>query len=110
MAATKKILKLTHHDATVKVTAASADNATVSVGTDLKLGSETITTAKVSIEKLLWSVSHSAGTLTITRNSEVIATLYGTGEMDLNAKGMVEDSQSGSDLVVAFAGSGGTVF
>jgi len=193
MAATKKILKLTHNDANVKITSASADSATISVATDLKLGSETIasgvvsvtmgttgtgytappqvvfstatgfsgwgaqgvavlstgavtavqmtsygsgytaapavsfipvgtggtgavgtavlgTGARVTIEKLLWSVQTGTGSMSVTRNSEAVLTVYGTGEMDLNAKGMVEDQNNSFDIVVAFGGSGGSCF
>lgn len=193
MAATKKILKLTHNDANVKITSASADTATISVGTDLKLGSESVATgvvsttvgaggsgytappqvvfttspgfsgwgaqavailaadavstvqmtnygtgytaapavsfvpvgtggtgasgtavlgtgARVTIEKVLWSVQTGSGSLTVTRNSEAVLTLFGSGEMDLNAKGMVEDQNNSHDIAVAFAGSGGTCF
>jgi len=194
MAATKRILKLTHNDANVKIITASADNATVGLLTDLKLGSESVsqgvvtvglgnggsgytsapqvvftpagtggtdaaaiailnatgsvtavnvtnygsgytaapavsfvpagtggtgataaaalyTGARVAIDKIMWSTSPVAGaSITLTRNSEAIAVLFGSGEMDLNAKGMTDDSQAAYDIVCTFAGTGGTAY
>jgi hypothetical protein len=193
MAALKKILKLTHNDANVKITSASADSATVGIQTDMKLGSESFsmgvvsvalstggsgytappqvlftpvgtggsdasavavltsgvvtdvrvtnygsgytaaptvafvpagtggtgavgtaslyTAARVAIEKIMWSVSPVSGaSMTITRNAEAVAVLYGSGEMDLNARGMTDDTHAAYDIGVAFAGSGGTAY
>jgi len=193
MAATKKILKLTHGDANVKITSTAADTATIGIQTDLKLGSESFslgvvavalstggsgytappqvvfnpvgtggtdasavavltsgavsevrvtnygsgytappgvsfiaigtggsgaagtaslyTGARVAIDKIMWSVSPVAGSyMTLTRNSEAVATLYGTGEMDLNARGMTDDTHAAYDILATFTGSGGTAY
>ena len=115
MAGVKTVLKLTHTDATVKVTGTTAnDTATIGVDSDLKLSSDVTTGAAwdVTIEKMLWSNSPVAGAyMTVVRNSELIAQLFSSGEMDLSAKGMADDRQSGKDIVVTFVGgSGGVIY
>lgn len=112
MAATKVIQKLTHNEANVKITNATADTATIDLQTDLLLGSESLDASQtVNIDKVFWSVGYAAGnSVTITRNSVAIATLFGSGEMNLNANGMVDDHNNTHDIVVTFAGTGGTVY
>lgn len=111
MAARKVIQKLTHNEANVKVTNATADNVTITLNTDLKLSSETLGTPKVNIDKIFWSVSPVAGaSITITRDSVAIATLYGSGELNLNANGMTDDEKNVNDILVTIAGTGGSVY
>ncbi len=112
MAAQKIISKLAHNEANVKITNASADTATVDLQTDLKLSTETLeATQYVNIDKLVWSVSPVAGaSITITRNAVAIATLFGSGEMNLSAFGMTDDQLNTYDITVTFASTGGTLY
>ncbi len=112
MAAQKIISKLAHNEANVKITNASADTATVELQTDLKLSTETLeATQYVNIDKLVWSVSPVAGaSITITRNAVAIATLFGSGEMNLSAFGMTDDQLNTYDITVTFASTGGTLY
>lgn len=111
MAARKVIQKLTHNEANVKITNATADNAVIDIDVDLKLASETIGTPRVTIDKIFYSVSPVSGaSITITRNTVAIATLFGSGEINLNANGMTDDEQPAHDITVTFAGTGGTVY
>lgn len=114
MAARKVISKLTHYEANVKVTNPTADNATIDLDTDLFSAAVRDTlngTQIVDIQKIMWSVSPIAGAAaTLTRNSVVLCTLCGTGELNLNANGMSENEGHASDIVVTFIGTGGTVW
>jgi hypothetical protein len=114
MSAVKSILKLTHNEANVKVTAtAAADTATITVDSDLKLGSDTTAAAwEVVLDKVLWTCSPISGAyITVVRNAVLIVQLYGSGEMNLNALGMADDQQKDKDLVVTFVGgSGGVIY
>src|SRR6185312_7422122 len=65
----------------------------------------------VTISKILYSCAPVTGdSISITRNSLVVATLFGSGELDLSAKGIVDTDQATHDIVVTFTGSGGTVY
>lgn len=112
MAATTTIQKLTHNEANVKFYSASAQaSAALALATDLKLASETVDTPVVNIDKILWTTSPVSGAyITITRNATIVAALYGTGEMNLNALGMTEDQLNTDNITVTFVGTGGTCY
>jgi hypothetical protein len=114
MAVRKVISKLTHNEANVKVYGAAADTATIDLVTDLALASDIISglgIQKVEINKILWSTAPVAGSsITLTRGGVVIAALFGSGEMNLNAMGMTEDDLDTAALVVTMVGTAGTIY
>jgi hypothetical protein len=112
MAAIKQVLKLTHNEAVVKITNATADNASIDLQTDLKLTDEVLESNQtVHISKILFCVSPVSGaSITVTRNSVAEATLFGSGEFDFSANGMAESHNATHDITVTFAGTGGTVY
>jgi hypothetical protein len=112
--ATVAIQKLTHNEANVKVTATGATAATITLNTNLysaTAGDLTGASGSVEIAKVMWCVSPVSGAfVTITRASDVLY-LYGTGEFNLNANGMLENDSPLNDITVTFSGAGGgTVF
>lgn len=112
MAGRVVVSKLTHNEANVKVVGtAASDTGTIALATTLLLAGETLGTPVVNIDKVFWSIAPSTTNfITITRNSVVIATLFSTGEMNLNAMGMTEDEGNGSDIVITFAGGAGNIY
>lgn len=65
--ANKRILRVSHTDAVIKVDGA-AGSVTVSLGTDLKLASETVNTPSVNIIGMIVTGA-SGGMVTVARNS-----------------------------------------
>lgn len=110
-AATKVKLQNSHTRSIVKVasvTANGADTATIALATDLLHTdgleiTQTANSPKVNITRIWYSVP-SSGYVTITRNSVIVATLYGHDTIDNFS--LAENN--GSDIGVAFS-AGGTV-
>jgi hypothetical protein len=104
MAATKTVTKKTNKDANVRIIAtAASDTSTISLATDLKLTNEVTSglTQKVIITQVAFTSSSS---ITVTRNSVVVATYHGTGSF-VDSEFVVIDEPA-SDIVVTFAGAG----
>jgi hypothetical protein len=109
MAVTKTVLKKTQTEAVVKV-AGTADSATIDLDVDLVAATELAGTAGsqlVNITSLQWAGA-SGGTITITRNSVVIATLQANaaGELDFGGQMMVPDTvENDQNIVVTISGA-----
>ena len=104
MAATKTVTKKTNQDAHVRIIAtAASDTSTISLATDLKLTNEVTAgnTQQVIITQVAFTSSSS---ITLTRNSVVVANYHGTGVF-ADSEFVVIDQPS-SDIVVTFAGAG----
>ena len=103
--ATKTIISNSNTRTVVKVasaTAVGADTATIALA-DIVMGGQTASSPKANITKIWYSVP-AAGYVTLTRNSVIVATLYGQGEID--GFGFAENNTN--DVDVAFS-AGGTV-
>lgn len=109
MAVNKTVLKKTQTEAVVKV-AGTADSATIDLDVDLVAATELAGTAGsqlVNITSLQWAGA-SGGTITITRNSVVIATLQANaaGELDFGGQMMVPDTvENDQNIVVTISGA-----
>lgn len=101
MAITKRILRLTNLDATVKVDGAIG-SVTIALATDLKLATEDIATPSVSIIGMI--VTGSAGGLvTIARNSVTLYTILPDASPIINLMdfgGCVDATEGTSDIVI----------
>lgn len=104
MAATKAVLKLTQVHGVVKVRGTGA--ATIALATDLKKSSETQSSPKANIRTIHWACSVGT-TATVTRNSQVLYYLSGTGKMEF--MGWSDNEENGSDIVVDFSSGTGAV-
>jgi hypothetical protein len=102
--ATKAILKLTQVHGVVKVR--GTGSATIALATDLKKTSETQSSPKANIRTLHWALSD-GDTATVTRDSEVLYYLSGTGKMEF--LGWSDNEENGSDIVVDFSSGTGAV-
>lgn len=102
--ATKAVLKLTQVHGVVKVR--GTGNATIALATDLKKSTETQSSPKVNIRTIHWACSVGT-TATVTRNSEVLYYLSGTGKMEF--MGWSDNEENGSDIVVDFSSGTGAV-
>ena len=110
-AATKTVIQKSNTRATIKVaslTATGADTSTISLTTDLAYTSgegtvQTVVSPKANISKIWYSVP-SGGYVTITRNSVIVATLFGHDVIE----GFNFAENNGSDIAIAFS-AGGTV-
>lgn len=104
MAATKAVLKLTQVHGVVKVRGTGA--ATIALATDLKKSTETQSSPKANIRTIHWACSVGT-TATVTRNSQVLYYLSGTGKMEF--MGWSDNEENGSDIVVDFSSGTGAV-
>lgn len=102
--ATKAVLKLTQVHGVVKVR--GTGNATIALATDLKKATETQSSPLVNIRTIHWALSVGA-TATVTRNSQVLYYLSGTGKMEF--LGWSDNEENGSDIVVDFSSGTGAV-
>lgn len=102
--ATKAVLKLTQVHGVVKVRGTGA--ATIALATDLKKSSETQSSPKANIRTIHWACSVGT-TATVTRNSQVLYYLSGTGKMEF--MGWSDNEENGSDIVVDFSSGTGAV-
>ena len=102
--ATKAVLKLTQVHGVVKVR--GTGSATIALATDLKKTSETQSSPKVNIRTIHWGMSD-GDTATVTRDSEVLYYLSGTGKMEF--LGWSDNEENGSDIVVDFSSGSGAV-
>lgn len=102
--ATKAVLKLTQVHGVVKVR--GTGSATIALATDLKKASETQSSPKANIRTLHWALSVST-TATVTRNSEDLYYLSGSGKMEF--LGWSDNEENGSDIVVDFSTGTGAV-
>ena len=102
--ATKTVLKLTQVHGVVKVR--GTGNATIALATDLKKSSETQSSPRVNIRTLHWALSVGS-TATVTRNSQVLYYLSGSGKMEF--MGWSDNEHNGSDIVVDFSSGTGSV-
>ena len=102
--ATKAILKLTQVHGVVKVR--GTGSATIALATDLKKSTETQSSPLVNIRTIHWALSVDS-TATVTRNSEIIYYLSGTGKMEF--LGWSDNEEHGSDIVVDFSSGTGAV-
>lgn len=102
--ATKAVLKLTQVHGVVKVR--GTGNATIALATDLKKSTETQSSPKANIRTIHWACSVGT-TATVTRNSQVLYYLSGTGKMEF--MGWSDNEENGSDIVVDFSSGTGAV-
>jgi hypothetical protein len=102
--ATVSVLKLTQVHGVVKVR--GTGSGTIALATDLKKSSETQSNPKANIRVLHWAVSDGF-TATITRNSEVLYYLSGSGKMEFT--GWSDNEENGSNIVVDFSAATGSV-
>ncbi len=102
--ATKAVLKLTQVHGVVKVR--GTGSATVALATDLKKSTETQSSPKANIRAIHWALSVGS-TARVTRNSQVLYYLSGTGKMDF--LGWSDNEENGSDIVVDFSSGTGSV-
>jgi hypothetical protein len=102
--ATKAVLKLTQVHGVVKVR--GTGSATIALATDLKKSSETQSSPKANIRVLHWALSVGS-TATITRDSEILYYLSGSGKMEF--MGWSDNEENGSDIVVDFSSGTGAV-
>lgn len=102
--ATKAVLKLTQVHGVVKVR--GTGSATVALATDLKKSTETQSSPAVNIRTIHWALSVGS-TATVTRNSQVLYYLSGTGKMEF--MGWSDNEENGSDIVVDFSAGTGAV-
>lgn len=109
--ATKVLIQHSNTRATVKVanaTVGGADTASINISTDLLFtdGSgtaQTVSSPKVNINKIYYSVP-SSGSVTLTRNGVIVATLYGHDTIE--GFGLAENN--GSNIDISFS-AGGTI-
>lgn len=106
MAAVKSLLKLTQVQGVVRTSGDNGDTATIDISVDLKKSTETVTTPVVNISKIHWFCDKNSS-VTITRNSVVIAHLHDTGHTDWF--GFVENTQNDQDIAVSFTSGSGVV-
>lgn len=106
MAVTKTIISNSNTRSVIKIVGTvSGDTSTISLATDLPVSGQTTATPKANITKIWFSVA-AAGEVTITRNTVVVAKLFGSDTFD--CFGLAENN--GSDIVVTFTNTtGGTV-
>jgi len=102
--ATKAVLKLTQVHGVVKVR--GTGSATIALATDLKKTSESQSSPKANIRTLHWACAV-ATTATISRNSQVLYYLSGSGKMEF--MGWSDNEENGSDIVVDFSSGTGSV-
>lgn len=105
MAASVQILKLTPIHAVVKVY--GVGSYTITLGTDLKLANETVSSPIVDI-KAIWSTPLTASGNTIVRNG---ATLWNLSNLPFHFQfdGWSDNQQNSQDIVVTLGASGGQV-
>ena len=102
--ATKAVLKLTQIHGVVKVR--GTGSATIALATDLKKASETQSSQKANIRVLHWALSV-GDTATVSRNSQVLYYLSGSGKMEF--MGWSDNEENGSDVVIDFSSGTGSV-
>lgn len=102
--ATKAVLKLTQVHGVVKVR--GTGSATIALATDLKKSTETQSSPKANIRTIHWACSVGS-TATVTRNSQVLYYLSGTGKMEF--MGWSDNEENGSDIVIDFSSGTGSV-
>jgi hypothetical protein len=102
--ATKAVLKLTQVHGVVKVR--GTGSATIALATDLKKSTETQSSPRANIRTIHWACSVGT-TATVTRNSQVLYYLSGTGKMEF--MGWSDNEENGSDIVVDFSSGTGAV-
>jgi hypothetical protein len=102
--ATKAILKLTQVHGVAKVR--GTGSATIALATDLKKSTETQSSPLVNIRTIHWALS-AGSTATVTRNSQILYYLSGTGKMEF--LGWSDNEEHGSDIVVDFSSGTGAV-
>lgn len=102
--ATVAVLKLTQVHGVVKVR--GTGSGTVALATTLKKSTETQSSPKANIRAIHWALSVGS-TATVTRNSQVLYYLSGTGKMDF--LGWSDGEENGSDIVVDFSSGTGSV-
>ena len=102
----KAILRKTHQSAGVKIYGASTE--TIDLSVDLLLAAGEVlagATQTVNISQFKWT-GEAASTITITRNSIVIAKVDAgdSGEMNFAQSEMIENIQNTQDIVVTITG------
>lgn len=108
MALAKTIIKKKRQQAVVHLI--GTGSATISMQ-ELALADETLdfanTPAVVNISGMFFSTD---GTLTVTRNGNTVATVYGTDNWDFSQQmGFVLNQDNGSNIVANFGAANGTV-
>ena len=107
MAVTVDVLKLTQVQGVVAVRGVNATG-TIALATTLKKDTETQSSPEANIKSLQWTLG--AGVeATLTRNSKVLYTMTGYGQVDMY--GWTDSDENGSDIEIAIdnGGTGGSV-
>jgi hypothetical protein len=107
MAVTVDVLKLTQVQGVVAVRGVNATG-TIALATTLKKDTETQSSPEANIKSLQWTLG--AGVeATLTRNSKVLYTMTGYGQVDMY--GWADSDENGSDIEIAIdnGGTGGSV-
>lgn len=102
--ATKTVLKLTQIHGVVKVR--GTGSATVALATDLKKSTETQSSPHANIRQITWACSVGS-TATVSRNSQVLYYLSGSGNMRFD--GWSDNEFNTYDIVVDFSSGTGAV-
>lgn len=107
MAVTVDVLKLTQVQGVVAVRGVNATG-TIALATTLKKSTETQSSPEANIKSLQWTLG-SGVEATLTRNSKVLYTMTGYGQVDMY--GWADTDENGSDIEIAIdnGGTGGTV-
>lgn len=107
MAVTVDVLKLTQVQGVVAVRGVNATG-TIALATTLKKDTETQSSPEANIKSLQWTLG-SGVEATLTRNSKVLYTMTGYGQVDMY--GWADADENGSDIEIAIdnGGTGGTV-
>lgn len=107
MTVTVDVLKLTQVQGVVAVRGVNASG-TISLASTLKKSTETQSSPEVNVKGLQWCLGTGVQA-TLTRNSKVLYTMIGSGEIDFY--GWSDNDENDSDIVVAVdnGGTGGTV-
>jgi hypothetical protein len=107
MAVTVDVLKLTQVQGVVAVRGVNATG-TIALATTLKKDTETQSSPEANIKSLQWTLG-SGVEATLTRNSKVLYTMTGYGQVDMY--GWADTDENGSDIEIAIdnGGTGGTV-
>ena len=107
MAVTVDVLKLTQVQGVVAVRGVNATG-TIALATTLKKSTETQSSPEANIKSLQWTLGTGVEA-TLIRNSKVLYTMTGYGQVDMY--GWADTDENGSDIEIAIdnGGTGGTV-
>lgn len=108
MAATKTVLRVTNNRAIVRVIGTTAgDTATIALNTDLVGAGDALTSGGTPTANISMVKTSSLNSITITRNSTVIAAFYGSDSTD-QPEFIFSDAPT-NDIIVTFVGGGGMI-